>query len=53
VNSLFFQEEHKNQGPWSYVQPRFQTAIGGYDRRIYYVGREVGQCWMRREEIIA
>jgi len=38
---VFCQEEHKNQGPWSYVQPRFQTAIGGYDRRIYYVGREV------------
>ena len=40
---LFFQqEEHKNQGAWSYVQPRFQTAIGGYNRRIYYVGRDVG-----------
>jgi 2-oxoglutarate dehydrogenase complex dehydrogenase (E1) component-like enzyme len=36
-----FQEEHKNQGAWSYVQPRFQTAVGGYDRRIHYVGREV------------
>ena len=37
----FVQEEHKNQGAWSYVQPRFQTAVGGYDRRIHYVGREV------------
>merc|ERR1712141_158533 len=35
------QEEHKNQGAWTYVQPRFQTAIGGYDKRISYVGREV------------
>ena len=35
------QEEHKNQGGWTYVQPRFQTAIGGYDTRISYVGREV------------
>lgn len=35
------QEEHKNQGGWTYVQPRFQTAIGGYDKRISYVGREV------------
>merc|ERR1711981_279440 len=35
------QEEHKNQGAWTYVQPRFQTAIGGYDTRISYVGREV------------
>ncbi|XP_040578624.1 2-oxoglutarate dehydrogenase-like, mitochondrial [Lepeophtheirus salmonis] len=35
------QEEHKNQGIWSYVQPRFQTAIGGYSRIINYVGREV------------
>lgn len=38
---VFAQEEHKNQGAWSYVQPRFQTAVGGYDRRINYVGREV------------
>jgi hypothetical protein len=38
---VFVQEEHKNQGAWSYVQPRFQTAVGGYDRRIHYVGREV------------
>jgi hypothetical protein len=37
----FCQEEHKNQGAWAYVQPRFQTAVGGYERRIYYVGREV------------
>ncbi|XP_017784417.1 PREDICTED: 2-oxoglutarate dehydrogenase, mitochondrial isoform X2 [Nicrophorus vespilloides] len=23
------QEEHKNQGPWTYVQPRFDTALSG------------------------
>jgi len=38
---IWAQEEHKNQGAWSYVQPRFQTAIGGYSRRINYCGREV------------
>jgi len=38
---VWTQEEHKNQGGWSYVQPRFQTAIGGYARRINYCGREV------------
>jgi 2-oxoglutarate dehydrogenase E1 component len=38
---VFCQEEHKNQGAWTYVQPRFQTALGGYkDRMINYVGRE-------------
>ena len=26
------QEEHKNMGAWSYVQPRTQTAVGGYHR---------------------
>merc|ERR1712133_312341 len=36
----FVQEEHKNMGSWSYVQPRTQTAIGGYHRLIQYVGRE-------------
>jgi len=36
----FVQEEHKNMGAWSYVQPRTQTAIGGYHRLIQYVGRE-------------
>ena len=39
---VFAQEEHKNQGAWSYVQPRAQTAIGGYHRRVTYCGREVG-----------
>lgn len=26
---IWAQEEHKNQGPWSYVQPRFGTALNG------------------------
>jgi len=36
----FVQEEHKNMGAWSYLQPRTQTAIGGYHRLIQYIGRE-------------
>lgn len=43
----FAQEEHKNQGAWSYVQPRFQTAIGGYSRRINYCGRGVSFIFRR------
>jgi 2-oxoglutarate dehydrogenase E1 component len=37
---VFVQEEHKNQGAWTYVQPRVQTSIGGYGRRINYCGRD-------------
>jgi len=36
---VWVQEEHKNQGAWTYIQPRVQTALGGYHRRIHYVGR--------------
>merc|ERR1719402_1805101 len=32
--------EHKIQGAWSYIQPRFQTAMGGYNRMVNYIGRE-------------
>ncbi|XP_017790814.1 PREDICTED: 2-oxoglutarate dehydrogenase, mitochondrial isoform X3 [Habropoda laboriosa] len=32
------QEEHKNQGAWTYVQPRFHTALNG-TRTVSYVGR--------------
>ena len=34
------QEEHKNMGAWSYVQPRFETATG-HKIKIAYVGRNV------------
>lgn len=40
---IVLQEEHKNQGAWSYVQPRLQTALGGYGRRVQYIGREVNK----------
>jgi 2-oxoglutarate dehydrogenase E1 component len=31
------QEEHKNMGVWSFVQPRFQTAMqGSSERRLRY-----------------
>ncbi|XP_054265308.1 2-oxoglutarate dehydrogenase complex component E1 isoform X2 [Macrosteles quadrilineatus] len=32
------QEEHKNQGCWTYIQPRFHTALNGV-RNIVYAGR--------------
>ncbi|XP_076639306.1 oxoglutarate dehydrogenase Nc73EF isoform X3 [Colletes latitarsis] len=35
---VWSQEEHKNQGAWSYVQPRFHTALNG-TRAVTYVGR--------------
>ena len=50
---VFVQEEHKNQGAWSYVQPRFQTAVGGYDRRIHYVGREVSPITMLTSSVLS
>uniref|UniRef100_A0A915K7A0 oxoglutarate dehydrogenase (succinyl-transferring) n=1 Tax=Romanomermis culicivorax TaxID=13658 RepID=A0A915K7A0_ROMCU len=34
---VWSQEEHKNNGAWTYVQPRFQTALGG--RTVKYAGR--------------
>jgi len=37
---LWAQEEHKNGGPWSYVAPRFATAMGGA-RHMRYAGRPV------------
>ncbi|XP_030572645.1 2-oxoglutarate dehydrogenase-like, mitochondrial [Drosophila novamexicana] len=39
---VWFQEEHKNQGAWSYIQPRFDTTIlkmEGESRGITYQGR--------------
>ncbi|XP_075159950.1 2-oxoglutarate dehydrogenase complex component E1-like isoform X4 [Haematobia irritans] len=38
---VWAQEEHKNQGCWSYVQPRFLTALGN-SRDVSYVGRACG-----------
>lgn len=37
------QEEHKNMGAWSFLQPRFHTVIkeDGVDRPVRYVGRGV------------
>ncbi|KAH0954038.1 hypothetical protein HN011_008403 [Eciton burchellii] len=35
---IWAQEEHKNQGAWTYVQPRFYTALNG-TRNVLYVGR--------------
>ncbi|KAH1024835.1 2-oxoglutarate dehydrogenase complex component E1 [Dendroctonus ponderosae] len=32
------QEEHKNSGCWTYVNPRFETALKG-ERDILYIGR--------------
>merc|ERR1712142_979216 len=37
---FWVQEEHKNMGAWSYVQPRTQTAVGGYHRLLQYIGRD-------------
>ncbi|XP_017841880.1 2-oxoglutarate dehydrogenase, mitochondrial [Drosophila busckii] len=40
---LWAQEEHKNQGGWSYVQPRFETALikcENETRCISYHGRQ-------------
>ncbi|XP_043492434.1 2-oxoglutarate dehydrogenase, mitochondrial isoform X4 [Polistes fuscatus] len=35
---IWSQEEHKNQGAWTYVQPRFHTALNG-TRGVTYAGR--------------
>lgn len=40
---LWVQEEHKNQGYWSYVEPRMMTVLHkeGTGRDVEYVGRNV------------
>jgi 2-oxoglutarate dehydrogenase E1 component len=40
---VWVQEEHKNMGAWTYVRPRFETALRkeGSGRTIRYVGRHV------------
>ncbi|XP_011873006.1 PREDICTED: 2-oxoglutarate dehydrogenase, mitochondrial isoform X5 [Vollenhovia emeryi] len=35
---IWSQEEPKNQGAWTYVQPRFHTALNG-TRNVVYAGR--------------
>ncbi|XP_066940609.1 2-oxoglutarate dehydrogenase complex component E1 isoform X8 [Macrobrachium rosenbergii] len=35
---VWAQEEHKNMGAWSYVQPRFATALN-QERHLTYAGR--------------
>lgn len=37
---VWAQEEHKNQGSWTYIYPRFLTAVT-HSREISYVGRSV------------
>ncbi|XP_069190727.1 2-oxoglutarate dehydrogenase complex component E1 isoform X6 [Procambarus clarkii] len=37
---VWSQEEHKNMGPWSYIQPRIATALN-HERHIAYAGRPV------------
>ncbi|XP_011330712.1 2-oxoglutarate dehydrogenase, mitochondrial isoform X2 [Ooceraea biroi] len=41
---LWAQEEHKNQGAWTYVQPRFHTALNG-SRTVVARASESGQGW--------
>ncbi|KAL9905480.1 2-oxoglutarate dehydrogenase-like, mitochondrial isoform 3-T5 [Glossina fuscipes fuscipes] len=38
---VWVQEEHKNQGCWSYVQPRFLTALN-HSKDVGYIGRPCG-----------
>jgi len=34
---VWVQEEHMNSGAWTYVSPRFETALKG--KRVRYIGR--------------
>ncbi len=39
---VWVQEEHMNMGPWTYVQPRIETAVRerrGVNFRVRYIGR--------------
>jgi probable 2-oxoglutarate dehydrogenase E1 component DHKTD1 len=36
LECIWSQEEHQNQGAWSFIKPRFENFVG---RRIRYVGR--------------
>ena len=37
----YVQEEHQNQGAWTYVQPRLDHTL---DKKIEYIGREPSAC---------
>ncbi|XP_012538859.1 2-oxoglutarate dehydrogenase, mitochondrial isoform X3 [Monomorium pharaonis] len=41
---VWAQEEHKNQGAWTYVQPRFHTALNG-TRNVVSTSDTSGQGW--------
>ncbi|KAL0107583.1 hypothetical protein PUN28_014709 [Cardiocondyla obscurior] len=41
---IWSQEEHKNQGAWTYVQPRFHTALNGI-RNVVDASNTNGQGW--------
>lgn len=36
---IWAQEEHKNQGCWTYIQPRFLTTLSG-SREVRYVANK-------------
>lgn len=40
---VWAQEEPKNAGPWTYVQPRFRNILGHLDRpkKVKYAGRKI------------
>ncbi|VVC29871.1 Hypothetical protein CINCED_3A011739 [Cinara cedri] len=38
---IWAQEEHKNQGSWTYVQPRFHTVLNN-SKTVGYAGRPTG-----------
>ncbi len=43
ANLFWAQEEHKNQGPWNYVEPRIESLlhkIGHKNNRVQYIGRK-------------
>jgi len=40
ANIAWAQEEHKNQGAWTYVQPRIESAIA-HKAQLVYIGRPV------------
>ncbi|XP_044726471.1 2-oxoglutarate dehydrogenase, mitochondrial isoform X2 [Chrysoperla carnea] len=41
------QEEHKNQGAWTYVQPRFKTALNGA-KEVSHDDSSNGDSWLSK-----